>query len=88
MDLVIHHLFQLPFPIQNMNECFSQMITKRKHNCTIKILVIFFSLRFAHFCSAYQLILVHLTLGSKVWIFFSLVAPCLLVLPDLGRLFW
>jgi len=70
MDLVIHHLFQLPFPIQNMNECFSQMITKRKHNCTIKILVIFFSLRFAHFCSAYQLILVHLTLGSKVWIFF------------------
>lgn len=50
MGLVIDHLFQLPFPIQNMNECFSQMFTKRKDNCTIKnsviFLLLFFDLRF------------------------------------------
>lgn len=46
MGLVIDHLFQLPFPIQNMNECFSQMFTKRKDNCTIKNSMIFLLLFF------------------------------------------
>lgn len=46
MGLVIDHLFQLPFPIQNMNECFSQMFTQRKDNCTIKNSMIFLLLFF------------------------------------------
>lgn len=49
MDLVIDHLFQLPFPIQNMNECFSQRFTKRKHNCIIKNLVVFWWVFFTFF---------------------------------------
>lgn len=74
MDVVIDHLFQLPFAIQNMNEWFSQIFTKRKHNCTIKNLndfsFYFFFLRFVHSCSVYQPTLVYLTLGKQtplVW---------------------